>query len=962
MYRFLQFRADKGDTWRLYSEEQILGGELPSPPTFQTVLFIDQDPEAVIEQELDPIDTVHYLGPMYLDFDDREDIDNVIHEVNAVIDYLTNKLDIPVEYLHCWLSGGKGVHITIPGEIFGVKKPTKFLPMIYREIMLTILAQAGLESPCTLDESVYSCGRGRMWRTEGMARPGSGTYKVGTTPDELAHMDSDQYHTLVADARPPLATPQPGKNVTFPKAEQLFKSAKLTAIRKVKAMKEACVVPTELLRQWEGIPGCVERLITDGDCDGSNWNQGAMQLATYIAARYDQSESSEYMELLVKPFATNVENGDRGTVQERVKHVKQQLARAFRGSTKFAPGAFIAAIGKPCRACPICRSDLAKGEVSQEEGGLDQFDADMKIRYDLAGYHLVAENGSRRLTNFTYWPNLEVFELEETTLPDGSRGWKHSERKELRGTLLVDGGIVHHDVPVAERNWGSKRDLIASFKGRDAAILGGDAEAQKLLLSILKFAREKAEDKELDKMVRANVCGIVMDRTGKSVVAHYVEAGSSITAMGSRSPYRFYGPAQQSPALIAGKMPLENDDDLALAISALCKVNEPVQVALLMGWAVACHFREHIQFEEQQFPLINIYGNAGAGKSCLAVLFCMLNGIDYSKTEFMNVEVGTMYPLIKFLSSSTTVPRYVDEVNPVMLGQTKYNSVLGIFKAGWSRSPIPRGRVNAEKELSVSDERVSSPIIYTSEQSATMPAVRSRSVEVRLQAKTLLNKEHKEAYKTAISKRSSLLRISKALVNVALHTSPKALLEIFHSKDSEVHSALEERKRWGFKTCLTGLHMLMHTMEEYKVGGVSQVQAIYESLVAHLGGRVLEVDRGQSASEVDRVLSAMNMQADETFPENYRLMPSKHYWKTGDSLYLVLQSCMPRYMVYAKHTGEQPVIRQYQQMVQLLEGEVYYERTEPHPSRPKLDVFVISVSKLEEKGTSLNNFLDSDVD
>ncbi|QYW06510.1 hypothetical protein uan_098 [Pseudomonas phage UAntarctica] len=962
MYRFLQFRADKGDAWRLYTEEQILGGELPSPPTFQTVLFIDQDPEAVIEQELDPLDTVHYYGPMYLDFDDREDIDNVIQEVNLVLDYLMNKLDIPTDYIHCWLSGGKGVHITIPGEIFGLKKPTKFLPMVYREIMLTIMAQAGLESPCTLDESVYSCGRGRMWRTEGMARPGTGTFKVATTPNELAHMDSDEYHHLVADARPPLATPSPAKSLSFPKAEHLFKQAKISATRKVKAMKEACVVPKELLREWEGIPGCVQTLITEGDCDGSNWNQGAMQLATYIAAKYEQSESAEYMEQLVKPFATNVENGDRGSVQERIKHVKQQLARAFRGSTKFAPGAFIAAIGKPCRACPICRSDLAKGEVSQEEGGLDQFDPDMKIRYDVAGYHLVAENGSRRLTNFTYWPELEVFELEPVTLADGSQGWKHSERKELRGTLLVEGGIVHRDVPVSERNWGSKRDLISSFKGRDAAILGGDAEAQKLLLSILKFARERAEDKELEKMVRANVCGIIMDRNGKSVVAHYVEAGSSITAMGARSPYRFYGPPQQSPSLIGGRNPLENDDDLEIAITAMCQVNEPVQVALIMGWMVACHFREHIQFDEQQFPLMNIYGNAGAGKSCLAVLFCKLCGIDYSRAEFMNVEVGTMYPLVKYLSSSTTVPRYVDEVNPVMLGQTKYNAVLGLFKAGWGRAPVPRGRISADKELGVTDDRISAPIVYTSEQSATLPALRSRSVEVRLQAKTLLNKAHKEAYKTAVAKSSALPRLAKALVQVAMNTSPKALLEIFHGKDDEVHGSLEERKRWGFKTCLTGLHMLMHTMDEYEVGAKQHVQELYDSLVKHLGGRVMEVDRGQSSSEVDRVLAAMNMQADDTFPESYRLMPGKHYWKAGDSLYLNLQSCLPRYLVYAKHSGEQAVIRQYHQMVELLEGEVYYERTEPHPSRERCEVFVINIPKLEEKGTLLNNFIDSDAD
>lgn len=960
MFYFLQFKPDKSDPWRMYTEEQIEKADLPSVPAFKTVLTVDQNPEEVTENGLDAIDVVTYMGPMYLDFDDKENIDRVLEDVNAVIDYLMNRLDIPAQFIHCYLSGGKGVHITIPAKVFGIKKPTKYLPMVYKEIMMTIQTGAHLDTPSTMDTSVYSGGRGRMWRCEGVARPGSGTYKVATTPSELADMNSEEYFAIVASPRPTQATPEPAKSVTFPKAEQLTKAAKVAAARKVRAMKDQCTVPREVMREWEGVPGCVQTMITEGDCQNSNWNQAAMQLASYIAARYDRSEEKEYMELLVHPFVKNVTSSQRPSESERLKHVKEQLNRTFRGNFKFAQGAFIASIGKACGACPVCRSDIADGHSTQEEAAAGNFNAEVRIRYDTSGYYLMDGEGSgRQLTNFTFWPSLEVFELEQFTTESGHAGWRKTERKELVGKLIVYGSEEAHEITIPERAWGSKRDLITAVKGRDAAIYCGDAEIQKMFVAILKFARERAEEKELDKMVRANVCGIVLDRTGKKTVAHYIEAGSAITMMGARSPYRYDGNSRQSPMLLAGEGPRDNDHELETAIRALCGVNEKVQVATMLGWFASCHYRQHIQFEEPQFPLLNVFGNAGSGKSCLVLLMALINGIDYLKAELQNVEVGTLYPLTKYVSSSTTVPRIIEEVNPVIIGQVKYNQILGIFKAAWSHSPIQRGRL-VDREVGVTEDRVSAPLVYTSEQSASVTSLRNRSVEVKLQAKTLLNPKFKENYRTAVRHRESLLRLAKVMVNVALHTPPADLLKIFHEKEKAITSSMEERSRWGMQCCLTGLHMMMHTMKSYKVGGVDAVQDLYDTLVLYLGGEVQATERGKSISEVGRVIDFLNTMADPTFEARFKIEPQNHYWRAGDSIYLVLQSCMPRYVGYAKSIGESPVIRSFNQLVELIDGEVYYMRTEAHPTRENVVVYVLDAKKLTEKGTSVNNFILTD--
>lgn len=222
MYHFLQFKPNAKEAWRLYDERQLSG--LEQPPAFMTVLKVDQDPENFAENGEDPLDHVKYMGPMYFDFD-GPDLDAVLESVRTVLTHLTKKLDIDKSFIHCWLSGKKGVHVTVPARVFGLKAPVKALPLIYREVAETMKVEH-------LDMVVYSAGRGRMWRCENIQRP-TGTFKVGVTYDELVDMDSEQYATLVAQPRPSMALNEPSDSVIFPKAEALFKAARIRAAKRL---------------------------------------------------------------------------------------------------------------------------------------------------------------------------------------------------------------------------------------------------------------------------------------------------------------------------------------------------------------------------------------------------------------------------------------------------------------------------------------------------------------------------------------------------------------------------------------------------------------------------------------------------------------------------------------------------------------------------------------------------------
>lgn len=952
MLKFLQFRPDKKEPWRPFTKQQIEGGKVGQQPAFETVLYVDQDPEGLAEQEVNAVEVVKYLGPMYMDFDCDEkkgqDLNTVLDDVRDVLQYLIEYLGIPEQLIDCWLSGGKGVHITVDERLFGISRAQKYLPLIYREVMLAIKDGAGLSSDSTLDETVYSCGRGRMWRCEGVPRPGKGTYKVATSPAELLDMDAEAYAIHVAGPRPPLQRQAPG-DLVVAKCAELIKRAKTTATKKVRAMLEADVIPKDVFKNIDGIPGCIEKLITDGDCPESNHNQACMQLASYIAAKYERSEEAEYMELLVRPFVENVTSSQRPSASERMQHMKTQLARTFKGNFKFSAGALIAAIGEPCRNCPLCRRDIAKGDADSVEDFDQHRHQDSGIIWDTRGYWMLGDNGRRRLTTFTFWAHTEVID-------------ERGNRLELIGHIIDDVGGRFEET-VMESAWSSRREFLAAFKGwGEAQTLCSDADLQWLLKAVLHFSRNRCEDKEMIRKTRSKVCGLVIDRSKKGqLVPHYIESAGAITTTG-RSYYSYDGEPNMSPRILESPAPLKDDHELSRCIKALTRVNTAVATALTMGWFAACHFREHIQLEEPQFPSLNLNGNAGSGKTSLAILFAYMNGMDYTKTPYINAEIGTVWPLILYLSSSSTAPRLIDEVNPLQIGPTNYPKVMGIIKAGWNKSAAARGNISAGGR-GVNQERISAPIVFTSEQVVQSPAVRDRTVEVSLQSKTRKMMHHTEAYKEAHGLRHSLFRLGKGLLTLAMNTSPTEVMEIFKLKGMGIRVDFTDRQKWGFQTCLLGLHMTAEVMREYGVKGVEEVVALESALASWLDSDTSYTEqRGRSASEVAKVLEVLNVMADKDGTGDLVLKPGKHYWRSGNQLTLLLQSCHPVYLRYMRNIGEPAAIKAYQQLTKLIEGETYHERTEMHPDADRqVQVYVLNIPTLSRLGIELNNFQECEV-
>ena len=191
MYHFVQYRPDKREQGHMVAVNQ----PLKALPAFRTVLGVSADPEAFIDQGVEPLDHIKFLGPMYFDLD-GEDISEVLNQARVLVAELV-RYGVDPNLLSIYLSGKKGVHITIPEKMFGVTQAVHYLPLIWEKF-------AAKFSGSCIDRGVYSAGKGRMWRCTQGQRPDTGTYKVQVTNQELQTMTLADYSQLVSAPRPDL--------------------------------------------------------------------------------------------------------------------------------------------------------------------------------------------------------------------------------------------------------------------------------------------------------------------------------------------------------------------------------------------------------------------------------------------------------------------------------------------------------------------------------------------------------------------------------------------------------------------------------------------------------------------------------------------------------------------------------------------------------------------------------------
>ena len=110
-YQYFQ-RVTKTESWAMVPADESLDYVLKHQPFMASVLQTTYNPD-----QADTHDNPLYRGPMYFDFDDKDDPAAAVQGGLKLISRLEG-LGVDPECLELYLSGGKGVHVLVPSKVF----------------------------------------------------------------------------------------------------------------------------------------------------------------------------------------------------------------------------------------------------------------------------------------------------------------------------------------------------------------------------------------------------------------------------------------------------------------------------------------------------------------------------------------------------------------------------------------------------------------------------------------------------------------------------------------------------------------------------------------------------------------------------------------------------------------------------------------------------------------------------
>lgn len=946
LYQFVLSSDNKREKWKFMPTEEV--EKLNPRPMFTTALKLTANPREVEASGSDPAEVVRYLGPMHFDLDNANDIPSALKSGRELLHKLVEELDVPVEYISIFLSGKKGLHFTIPETLFGIKRATKALPLIWKYVAESLKVD-------DLDMSIYSMRCGRMWRNANVQRK-EGTYKVPVTAAELESMDEAQYLSLVAAPRVDLEAPTVPSDAISAKAARMVKDAGKHVKAILRKQREVMNTKLDNARDFPEVPGCIQKLITEGDCEESNYNQAAMQLASWIAARFDKSEEEHYTEVLINPFLENVTSSTRSSFQERERHVQEMLAMAYQGRLPFTRGAVISTIGEPCHKCPICRPDLLEGKKGEAEEG-EHFDPVTRIAEKASGYVRITSTSLVNLTSFIFIPHTQYNQLRYT-----EEGVSETGRIGMIGTIRDDEGRVFNDIDVREEVWRSRNSFSGAVtQGLGTAIvLCTDADLSVVQRAVLKFYNLES----LNMTTYTEACGFYLERLSSGdAKPHYVEAEQAVSQFGVPSRFRYQGSRSHVPDLLNTPTLCSEDTDAVDCLRNISRMNEQHSLAMIIGWLASNFFREHINFYTPEYPSINVCGNSGSGKSATTRLLCKLSGLDYNRAgcEPLNLEASTMVPLHRYMSNSNTVVRLVEEANEAQMKRGAWNGWVNVVKSAWDRTSVSRGTLGNARNPGVGqiDYRISAPLMFISEQKPTRPAVQERCISVLISKRGRKDKSCREAFLKAQELSDSLYKVGRKLLDISMVSDPsrftKGALEATYG--DIVPEDFDDRPRYSFMVVFLGLTMLHKAFEESGLpAGSAIVDQLSEALKDYLQANRKTLSAIKRQSECDLAMRQLNSIAADPESRN-KLRPGIHYVRQEQDLKLNLDTVFNVYRRFCNEIGVSCVFQSADQFGELLQSEPYFDRMEPD-EKTQTPLYVLNIPAAQERGVRLSSFIE----
>lgn len=880
---------------------------------------------------------VKYKGDLYFDIDSED-----LNESITVARSLINKLrKLEVEDFSVYLSGKKGLHITVPAKVFSRGGQVKFLPYIYGK-MAERLEVAGL------DFAVYSGGKGRLWRQTNVLRKETNTFKVQIDPDTLITLNEEKYRVLVSSPAPILEPPKDIKK-SLPLAEMYeYCKVQVEEEEKTKLKFEFEAIPE--LEELKDVPGCIKKLVSTGDEKlHANFNRAAMQLAGYIKS---SGLEIKVINELVSTMAKNVKSGTYNTYKKRVQHIKSQLRRAKYDPRMGYSPKYLFSTMEPCGGCILCDGSLDKyyGDNKSSENEIDGCPI---FEYE-GRYYVRIGKVDKPISTFTLSPVLYSETFDQTT------GFSERESTTLDLNYSHLGEQKTYRRNLDERCWDSVSSFKKSISGIDNLVFrGGESDLQDLKHFVF------SQDVQMGRITKVKSCGIMAQKintTGKTMLV-YTEPNYSVNVFGEENTHEVHTNIQSPPNVFgAPNLDPENEVHINLA-KKICTINDPYNMAQILGWFIICHFKPHVLACEKQFPVLGLWGNAGSGKSKTAAIMSYLHGVDFEGSDDMVTCGGsTPWSLGTYVSTSTSTPRLLDEFNPAKMDKRKFLQIVDLLKGCWNQQTMTKGQLSRRSDgAEIAETKLTGAVCVMAEQyPASEAALIQRMVTVKLSRRSRSGCEDSWGY--VYTNRYGIMSIAKALVLTALKT-PKATIEYWMNEYRKVlpsETLIDSRPHFSLRAVLTGLKMYELTMQAHGIDVAEEVNELQQALLEKLDTHTEVISQANNRSVVDKTIDMFAQMAAESAKDETgrtRMKFGVDYIRDDVELIIDVEGVYGLYKMYTRNQGEPAIITSYKEFKQLVEDEAYYVEDIRHEElAPSRNVMVFDVEKLLKKGVSVNLF------
>lgn len=911
---YFWYQMPDGKVWHLSDAAQRETVLRNKTPEFVTVL----DASSTFDESDENFNkaSVKYRGPMYFDWDNENDLASAIEGFKSFLGKLAVN-GVNLHSLGLYASGSKGFHLEIPMGIFMDKPPKagiQGLPYIYREVALSNVTE-------DLDLRVYSASKGRMWRCLGHVRP-NGKYKVPLKVEDALTMTVEKYVELTSE-RPEKDFDRDPPELNVWLATE-FSVASDKVARLVKARSKIKESSEDLVKHFRGeYPQTVKDIMQGhGLAENAGFQKIALQLA--ITANALKKEKKDFLADCEGLCQTYQGDSSRyGSPRKR----REELARMFEYTFDNSQYSYSAGAIKSLLDPSVSTIDLEGPRKALGIGQLDESCGDahltpeQKAQMSAADEALmdglsIDEGGVKRSTgdsvksisNIGYKGVILLLEAMS------EQSEFHNVHLGIEAEIYADGDVKGRHV-IPDKAFASRAAFGSYMSAFGGVITGTDAHANLIKLILTRAAN--AGGKVVFAVHKEGLDLIqdprIKDRISKDAIWVHKEIVIKLQPKGEGLDTHYvYQPAMGTAPIFnsdvhrANQLPV--NDDTKEWLKAVMEMNEPINIAKMLGWTVSCFHKQFYQAAFGQFPLLHPNGPAGSGKSMTSTFFCRMFHMKTEPAVRSCGSVTTQFALKTYLTGSASVPAILEEYKPIEMGQVRTDFILQSLRLAYNQAKGSSGAMNNSSASSsfrdIADYSFSTPIVLIAETQETQTAIMQRSIAVSFKEHEAIKRTLSYNRATANQERMSQLGrlILAKTAGETVESRRAALAPLIDKLRGHFPRNVHDRQIYNLAVVLAGLNFLEDVLQDFGPDVLACLATLKQSIFEHKAESIQVV-----LSEASKMLNDLSLiSRTEIDDSEYALREGYEYLVMDGYMEILMRETFVKYNAWCKRKGVQP--------------------------------------------------------